>query len=541
MNLETLTVALEGDASKYNKTLDDSERKARGWSSGMSSILTGAAMGLGLGLFNMATKASGALVGFMGSTIGAASDLSETISKTNVLFDESASQILAWSETSATAFGQSQQQALDAAANFAIFGKAAGLSGQELVSFSTDFVELASDLASFNNTSPEQAINAIGAALRGESEPLRQYGVLLDDASMRQKALELGLISTTKNALTPQQKVLAAQALIYEQTSAAQGDFARTSDGLANSTRSLSAVWENFRTELGESLLPIAERVMGWVSGLAETWLPRVASAVGGFVTGLDALIRYLGGVISNGDTLNEWLTHLPDAVQPAVQAIGEAINKVVEFYNAAKEKIDQWGQDFSNWYDTYGRPFVVKFGDMFTELDIEARVNAILAQLGRISAWFRMDGEGGEPLRWAIRFGSAFTALVDASTIQIERLLGGIELMGRAFEALQAGRWRDAWNLGVLGSEMLGGLGINDFIQDFRRSYNAATSALDSSLYTGPTSGRVGGAQSDPYGYRYGGNGITVNLYMSGGDYASGRAAGRGVADALRAQGVAP
>jgi hypothetical protein len=300
-------------------------------------------------------------------------------------------------------------------------------------------------------------------------------------------------------------------------------------------------VWENFRTELGESLLPIAERVMGWVSGLAETWLPRVASAVGGFVTGLDALIRYLGGVISNGDTLNEWLTHLPDAVQPAVQAIGEAINKVVEFYNAAKEKIDQWGQDFSNWYDTYGRPFVVKFGDMFTELDIEARVNAILAQLGRISAWFRMDGEGGEPLRWAIRFGSAFTALVDASTIQIERLLGGIELMGRAFEALQAGRWRDAWNLGVLGSEMLGGLGINDFIQDFRRSYNAATSALDSSLYTGPTSGRVGGAQSDPYGYRYGGNGITVNLYMSGGDYASGRAAGRGVADALRAQGVAP
>jgi hypothetical protein len=47
---------------------------------------------------------------------------------------------------------------------------------------------------------------------------LRQYGVLLDDASLRQAALELGIISTTKNALTPQQKVLAAQALIYKQT-----------------------------------------------------------------------------------------------------------------------------------------------------------------------------------------------------------------------------------------------------------------------------------------------------------------------------------
>src|SRR5574343_101163 len=73
----------------------------------------------------------------------------------------------------------------------------AGLAGDDLVQFSTGFVGLASDLALFNNTTPEQAIQAIGAALRGESEPLRAYGVLLDDATMRQKALELGLIETT--------------------------------------------------------------------------------------------------------------------------------------------------------------------------------------------------------------------------------------------------------------------------------------------------------------------------------------------------------
>ena len=86
-----------------------------------------------------------------------------------------------------------QQQALDAAATFATFGGAAGLAGDDLVNFSTGFVGLASDMASFNNTTPEQAIQAIGAALRGEAEPMRQYGVLLDDATLRQKALELGL------------------------------------------------------------------------------------------------------------------------------------------------------------------------------------------------------------------------------------------------------------------------------------------------------------------------------------------------------------
>jgi hypothetical protein len=130
-----------------------------------------------------------------------------------MLFWRNGKDIERFAEGAASSLGQTKQQALDAAATFATFGKAAGLSGQDLSKFSTDFVSLASDLASFNNTSPEQAINAIGSALRGEAEPLRQYGVLLDDASLRQAALELGIISTTKNALTPQQKVLAASSL----------------------------------------------------------------------------------------------------------------------------------------------------------------------------------------------------------------------------------------------------------------------------------------------------------------------------------------
>ena len=89
-------------------------------------------------------------------------------------------------------------------------------------------------MASFKNTSPEEAITAIGAALRGESEPIRRYGVLLDEATLKHRALALGIISTTDQALTPQQKVLAATAEIYRQTGDIQGDFTRTSEGLAN-------------------------------------------------------------------------------------------------------------------------------------------------------------------------------------------------------------------------------------------------------------------------------------------------------------------
>ena len=232
--------------------------------------------------------------------VSAAADLGETLSKTDVLFGNTSETIKTWSKTTATAFGISRQEALDAATTFATFGKAAGLTGQDLSKFSTDFTGLAGDLASFNNTTPEQAIQAIGSALRGESEPLRQYGVLLDDASMRQAAVRLGLIKTTKEALTPQNKVLAAQALIYEQTKDAQGDFARTSDSVANRGKILKARMDDLTASLGTALLPIVGAVTGLLVKFAG-WVDKnqgLAKVLIGTVAGLSAGILILNGIL---------------------------------------------------------------------------------------------------------------------------------------------------------------------------------------------------------------------------------------------------
>jgi hypothetical protein len=228
----------------------------------------------------LAFAAAGAAAGaFAISAVKGASDLAETVSKVGVLFGDTAKDIEKFAGTAAKSLGQTKQQALDAAATFATFGKAAGLSGQDLSKFSIDFVKLASDLSSFNNTSPEQAINAIGSALRGEAEPLRAYGVLLNDASLKQAALSLGIIKTTTEALTPQQKVLAAQKLIFEQTGAAQGDFARTSDGLANQTKIVTAQLENMKTEIGTALLPI---VLQLATAFADNVIPNLQAFVAG-------------------------------------------------------------------------------------------------------------------------------------------------------------------------------------------------------------------------------------------------------------------
>jgi hypothetical protein len=224
-----------------------------------------------------------------------ASDLAEEQSKVGVIFGESAKEVLDFSKKAGAALGQSQRQALAAAGTFGTLGKAAGLTGSELAGFTTQFTTLASDLASFNNTTPEDAILAIGAALRGEAEPIRRYGVLLDDATLRNKAFQLGLIKTTKDALTPANKSLAAQAVILEQTRDAQGDFARTSDGAANQQRIMAANIENATAAIGNAFLPILEKTLPVLADMAKfvennsDLVIAATVAFGGFATAIVA------------------------------------------------------------------------------------------------------------------------------------------------------------------------------------------------------------------------------------------------------------
>lgn len=243
--------------------------------------------GFGGAAKKLAVVVGGALAGvklkdFAASAISNASDLAEVGSKLQAIYGSAAGDIEAFGARGAKALGQTSLQAKNAAATFGTFGKAAGLSAKENAAFSTQLATLATDMASFSNTTPEQAIEALGAGLRGESEPLRAYGVLLDDASLRQEALAMGLITTTKDALTPQQKVLASHALIMKQTGDAQGDFERTSGGLANQQRILAAQWEDSKGKLGQAFLPGVTAV---VSALNE----KLGPAIDGIVAGLPA------------------------------------------------------------------------------------------------------------------------------------------------------------------------------------------------------------------------------------------------------------
>lgn len=247
------------------------------------------------GASSFRSRFSGALKGFnplAGLAIGAgaaalfkgaideASGLAESANKINVIFGDAAETVNDFADAASEGLGQSDLQARNAAASFGVYGKSAGLAGEELAGFSTELTALASDMASFYDSTVDEAIQAISSGLRGEAEPLRRFNVLLDDASLRQEALKQGIVETTKDALTPQQKILASHALIMEQTADVQGDFAKTQDGLANSSRDLSADLADMRGELGEKLLPAATAFVGF----AKDEMVPAMYAVGGVV-----------------------------------------------------------------------------------------------------------------------------------------------------------------------------------------------------------------------------------------------------------------
>jgi hypothetical protein len=217
---------------------------------------------------------------FLKGSIAAASDLSESTSKIGVVFGSASQQVLDFASNSASAFGQSKGQALEAAGTFGNLLRSLGLTEKASADMSTGFVGLASDLASFNNTDPAQALDALRAGLTGETEPLKQYGVNLNQANIEQEAMRLGL-NKSGGDLTAAAKAQAAYSLIMQQTTLAQGDFARTSGGLANQQRILASQFTDLQANIGGLFVPVLGNAATVITGHLMPGLLNLTSGLG--------------------------------------------------------------------------------------------------------------------------------------------------------------------------------------------------------------------------------------------------------------------
>lgn len=264
-------------------------------------------------------KAASAFV----ESIGLASDLGESTSKAGVVFGDFADEVERFASTAPTALGQTRAQALEATGTFGNLLRSVGLTEETSAKFSTSMVGLASDLASFNNTDPAEALDALRAGLVGETEPLKRFGVNMNEAALKQKAMELGL-SDGKTALDSNAKAQAAYALIMEQTALAQGDFERTSGGLANQQRILSASWTEAKTALGAGLLPALTSVMPAITEMVNGLGPALGDIGGAFGQALGAIGPELGVLIGEVAPLVGDIVGVFSGVAPGIFAVLE-------------------------------------------------------------------------------------------------------------------------------------------------------------------------------------------------------------------------
>lgn len=312
MELDKLIVPLIADITKFKSELDKAKGIAQTTTGSIASTLSSTGkkmMGVG-GVLTAAVSAP--ILALGGVAIDAASDLNESMSKAQVVFGDSSKAIQDFATESATNLGISKQAALEATGTFGNLFTSMGMSQSVSADLSMDVVGLSSDLASFNNLDPTEVLEKLRSGLTGETEPLKSLGINLNQAMIEAKATEMGFkkVNGTFDAASITQ---ARYALILEQTKNAQGDFARTSDGLANQTRIAKAKFEDLKGTLGQKLLPVVNRLMtgiiplidkitdlspatmSWVVGIgaAIAIIPILITTIGGIISGVGAIIGF--------------------------------------------------------------------------------------------------------------------------------------------------------------------------------------------------------------------------------------------------------
>ena len=219
----------------------------------IAKVTAGIAIGLGAAIASQIKPA-----------IDAASDLSEGINAVNVSFGDAAEGILELGENAARGLGLSKTELFGIATQFSSFAGTIAGEGGNIVQVVDEISQRGADFASVFNLEVGDALGKFQSGLAGQSEPLRNYGIDLSAATVLAHALETGIFDGV-GAMTESEKVQARYSSLMEQTDKVAGDFANTSDGLANQQRILKATLEDTRAEIGEKFMPIMQDIQTFI------------------------------------------------------------------------------------------------------------------------------------------------------------------------------------------------------------------------------------------------------------------------------------
>lgn len=258
----TLSAKITGDSSGFDKAIQSAEKSASSFEKKMENI-SNKAKSIGDKISGIGTKLTVGVTTPLAiagkGMVDAASDFDENLNKISVAFGDNADEVKAWADTATQSFGLSMNQALEATSLFGDMATSMGISQGEAASMSTSLAGLAGDLASFKNIGIDQAMTALNGVFTGETESLKQLGIVMTETNLEEFAAKTGRVYSE---MSQAEKVQLRYNYVMAMSKNAIGDYARTSDGTANSMRTFQASVENLAITLGQNLLPIVTPII---------------------------------------------------------------------------------------------------------------------------------------------------------------------------------------------------------------------------------------------------------------------------------------
>ena len=262
---------IEGDNSQALKALDEFEKEAKKTGGQFGDTVKDTMDGAESTVSTTAAKIAKAIgsafvtkqiIEFGKAAIGVASDLNEVQNVVDTTFGtEGAIRINEWARNAAESFGESELQAKQFTSTLGAMFKSMGVGQADMEEMSMSLAGLAGDMASFYNLDPTEAFEKLRSGISGETEPLKQLGINMSVANLEAFALSEGITKAYGSMTQAEQATLRYQ-YIMSATADAQGDFADTSDSLANQQRILQLEIQTLAAEIGQDLMPIAQEIL---------------------------------------------------------------------------------------------------------------------------------------------------------------------------------------------------------------------------------------------------------------------------------------
>jgi len=264
-----ITGRLNLDSTGFERGIQRSKRSVKGFAK--SSMETFVRMG---------TAFAG--IGLVKSIVGLGTSAAETADKFDAVFGRAADRMNERISELQKTIPASRMEMQNALATFGQMAKSFGLNSEAAQDFSINMLKVSGDLASFHDMRPEEVFIKMRSAISGEFEPLKQLGIIINEATLKQEAMNMGIWDGV-GALSASQKAMAVQSLVINQMGAASGNAAMTANSAANQIKFLQAKLKDTGAEIGQTMLPA-------ITGLANGLLAVVngakaaSEAVGAFV-----------------------------------------------------------------------------------------------------------------------------------------------------------------------------------------------------------------------------------------------------------------